>query len=381
MDIAVGKIETRLVPDFTIRVLSYKLPVIDFNPPYQREGDIWPEARQRKLIDTIINNLDMPKLYFERVQRRVTDPTTGLNVQFAVLDGKQRLEAIQAFMQNEIALPDDFSYFSDSSVEAGGMFLADLQKSYPKLAEGFFSYELPIVEIRTNSGDLIEEMFQRLNDASTLNSAERRNAISGPIRDAANELALHDFFEFRIAIKNARYKHRELSAKFLLIEEQILHYGKVSDTKARTLEDLYVRSHRDELSQDQVETLKRNVKRTLDRMSSVFEENDRLLASISTVVVYYLVFRDLDECGEPTRQRLQDFEDLRRKATREDEEGPGWGALRRYNAFVQSTNDGSALQFRAGIIGYYLRNDVKIANIAELEEVEDNNLIPSDEDA
>ena len=59
------------------------------------------------------------------------------------------------------------------------------------------------------------------------------------------------------------------------------------------------------------------------------------------------------------RAKLQEFEDLRREASRLAEDTPAYARaanvrLREYNVFVQSTNDGKALERRAQILGAFL---------------------------
>ena len=153
--------------------------VVDLDPPYQRESDVWKPGARSTLIDSIINGLDVPKLYFEAATVRGVGPD-GLAYQYAVIDGKQRLEAIIAFLADELSLADDFLYFEDEAVRAAGMKLSALRDQYPLLARRFLEYELPIVRVTSDSGDLIEEMFQRLNASTALNAAERRNALTGP---------------------------------------------------------------------------------------------------------------------------------------------------------------------------------------------------------
>jgi len=90
-------------------------------------------------------------------------------------------------------------------------------------------------------------------------------------------------------------------------------------------------------------------------MANVFAPNDPLLGSIGTVVVYYIAFRNAAFAGAATREKLEDFENWRRAAARMAEDSSDYyrGAfarLREYNAFVQSTNDGRALQRRADIL-------------------------------
>ncbi len=122
---------------------------------------------------------------------------------------------------------------------------------------------------------------------------------------------------------------------------------------------------------------------TLDRMALVFEDDDRLLASIGTVVVYYIVFRDSSAQGAIDRQKLMDFEELRREASRMPEDDSDYGRpanarLREYNVFVQSTNDGRALSRRAKIMEAYLVGHTADA-LTGLDDLADGELPDHDE--
>ncbi|MFC8501263.1 DUF262 domain-containing protein [Pedococcus sp. NPDC057267] len=371
------KIRTEPLRELSVTRFTRLRSVIDMNPAYQREGGVWKEETRSRLIDSILNGLDVPKLYFEV-------PTTkhrndqGLTVQYAVIDGKQRLEAITAFLDGELGLADDFWFFEDEDVRAGGMTLQDLRASYPNLAQRFLDYELPVVRVNTDSVDLIEEMFQRLNASSALNAAERRNAVSGATRDAANELAEHELLVRRSPIRSARYKYRELGAKFLAIEHQTATRNRIVDTKAATLYDLFVATHgaNPSLSPSTMKQYRDQATATLDRMSSVFETDDPLLASIGTVVVYYIVFRETTAMASATRAKLLQFEELRREASRmpEDDSGysrPANGRLREYNVFVQSTNDGRALERRAEILSAFVTGHAQSDPLAGLDQLDD----------
>lgn len=369
------KIRTELLADITVARFSRLREVVDLNPSYQREGGVWRTETRSRLIDTIINGLDVPKLYFEKATTRRFTPE-GLTYQYAVIDGKQRLEAIISFLDGELALADDFWFFEDRTVLARGMRLRDLQNSYPLLARRFLDFMLPVVSVSADSGDLIEEMFQRLNASAALNAAEKRNAIAGPTRDAANQLAEHALLVEASPIKNARYKYRELGAKFLAIEHQLDVKQRIIGTKAQTLEELFraTRGSAPAITASQMDEYRMRANETLDRMATVFGENDPLLASIGTVVTYYIVFGHRIQRGINRGQLLQ-FEELRRAAAElaEDEQQYARSAnarLREYNVLVQSTNDGSALTRRADIISAYISgytDDDPLAGLDALE--------------
>lgn len=379
------KIRTALIPELSIAKFSRMREIVDLDPPYQREGGIWGVDTRSGLIDSIINGLDVPKLYFDRLRTRRLN-AGGLTYQYAVIDGKQRLEAVISFLLGSLRLADDFRFFEDDSVKASRMTLADLEEQYPLLARRFLDYELPVVGVTSDSGDLIEEMFQRLNASSSLNAAERRNAISGATRDAANELAKHVLLTVGSPIKNARYKYRELGAKFLAIENQLYTRGRIVDTKADTLYRLFLETHGDSpsISPTTMDEYRDRAAATLDRMSTVFDENDPLLASIGTVVVYYIFFRNV-AAEAIDRAALQDFEDLRREASRMSEDDDGYARaanlrLREYNVFVQSTNDGRALERRAAILSSYVTGRTNSDPLAGLDSLGDGEVPDHDED-
>ena len=62
------------------------------NKEYQRSDKVWPQAAQSYLIDTILRELPMPKIYL----RTQIDVKTQRSYR-EVVDGQQRLRAIESF--------------------------------------------------------------------------------------------------------------------------------------------------------------------------------------------------------------------------------------------------------------------------------------------
>jgi len=71
---------------------------IDTNPDFQRPP-VWTKAQKQFLVDTILRNLDIPKLYWQKTGSRPD--------KYAVIDGQQRLRAIWEFYCGEYAQPKD----------------------------------------------------------------------------------------------------------------------------------------------------------------------------------------------------------------------------------------------------------------------------------
>lgn len=381
------RLRTEALREFSIASFVQMRALIDLNPAYQRESDVWKIETRAVLIDSIINGLDLPKIYLEDALEKKVGPT-GLRYQYAVIDGKQRLSAILDFADGRLALAEDFYFFEDESVKASKMNLMELDRNYPELADRFWAYVLPIVVIHASSDDLIEEMFQRLNASTSLNAAEKRNSIQGPTREAVNRIANHRFLTECSPIRNARYKYRELAAKFLAIENQLEERGKVSDTKAATLMALFMatRDPQKTITEEKMLQYEARATATLDKMAQCFELNDPLLRSIGTVVVYYLAFRMPDFARIVSRERLLAFEEARRVAAKMSDSDADYVAaynarLRDYNAWVQSTNDGGALEGRANVLSTFVEGWSRKSPIEGLRVAEGGGLErPNEED-
>ena len=211
---------------------------IQLDPQYQRQSDVWTLDKRQLLIDTLLNEFDVPKIYLHKFEKPLK---TGTKIyDFAIIDGKQRLETLWSFLEGKVALADDFKYFKNSSVNASGMKYAELGKAYPDLKNDFDTFLLAVIVIETDEVEMIEEMFSRLNEAVPLTAAEKRNSFGGPLPVAIKKLATETFFKERLPFSNLRYRHFDLAAKFLLAE----HEKKVMDTKKEYLDGLPTRRFR-----------------------------------------------------------------------------------------------------------------------------------------
>src|SRR2546425_585952 len=66
---------------------------IDLDADYQREK-IWSRKNQEELLDSIIKNIDIPKIYLARV-------TDDENFDYECIDGKQRMTTLLSFFKPE----------------------------------------------------------------------------------------------------------------------------------------------------------------------------------------------------------------------------------------------------------------------------------------
>ncbi len=350
-------IETNLLTQSSIlKIYSEKEEIIT-NPEYQRNGDIWGLEKRQLLIDSILNEYDIPKIYFHKFSKEEKEKT---GKDYAIIDGRQRLETIWKFIDGDFPLATDFEFLKDASIQAGGLTYSDLAKKYPKLKIKFDSISLPIVAISTDDLELIEDMFSRLNEAVPLNAAEKRNAFGGAMAKLITKVASHKFFKENIGFSNKRYQHKEASAKVLfLIYSLTTGKKKVVDTKKLYLDE-FVRTHKSKTDKE-VDSLNKEVQSILTEMNKLFIKNDPLLKSQGTFPVYFLLIRDYQKdkkLDSFTRNMLVEFKDKLEKNRKKAEKDIGSAEydLLEYDRMTQQgTNDASSITTRLQTIKTYLK--------------------------
>ena len=325
------------------------------------QGEIWTIDKRQLLMDSIINEFDIPKIYFHELPKGSASKV----YKYAIIDGRQRLESIWSFIDGEYPLADDFHYLKDPKTKPAGLTYREMGEKYPRLKARFDATSLSVVVVQTDDLDLIEEMFSRLNEAVPLNAAEKRNAFRGPMPRAIRELANHHFFRKRIRISNKRYQHRDLAAKFLHLVDQ----GGVADTKKVYLDE-FVRSYKAK-SPAAVRPLVGKVKTVLSVIDTIFVNNDKLLRSAGTVVLYFLLFRDGLNKGwveKLNRSKLGRFEKVRQKNRKlaEQEIAKADYDLLEFDRLTQTPNDAHAIHFRLRTLMRFLGLPTKAASNKEI---------------
>ena len=333
---------------------------IDFDPEYQRKSGAWNLERQQYFIDSILNGMDLTKLYFHEMP---PEKRHAQAVAYGVIDGKQRLEAIRSFVGDEFPLSDEFEYLHGDEGQAAGKRYSELLTEFPELRARFDHTVLPVTVMRAEDEVFIEGLFVRLNEQVNLNGAEKRNAFGGPIPLIIRELAKHKFFAECVPFQDGRYRHRDLAAKFLWI----IHEGKFVSTKRRDLDE-FVKGYRlDVERRPPPSELLNDAREVADEMSHFFEPDDALLRSVGWITLFIHVFRRARSRPLPSERGRAHFEGfieqvtetrrlIRRIADGElapsDVVGPS-PDLAQFDSLRQSPNDATALRTRYAILRRY----------------------------
>jgi hypothetical protein len=198
---------------------------IDTRPVYQRR-ERWRPAKQSALIESFLLNVPVPPIY-------LAEDDFGI---YSVIDGKQRLTSVRAFMRDELVLTN-----LEKLTELEGYRFHDLP---PALANALQvrPYLRVVTLLRQSDPDLKYEVFTRLNTGGEpLNAQEVRNVVfRGPLNDLIYNLSEHPFLRQQLKITNERspsYRNM-VDAEFVLRFLTLLdNWQSFSGELARSMDD------------------------------------------------------------------------------------------------------------------------------------------------
>lgn len=336
---------------------------IFLDPHYQRQGDVWSQEKQQLLIDSLLNGFIVPPLYWHTLTPANEHYTSGKK--YAIVDGRQRLEALFLFLHDELPLGNEFELLSEPTLNLSSRLLSDIRQEAPWLFSAFMRTELDIVIVDTDDIELIEELFSRLNEGVPLSAAEKRNR--GPILpELVRTLErTHVFFQDRLPFDNRRYRHYDLIAKFMRIEDRPITDGRVPDLRKADLDRLFERFRPSDPQaidslRPQAEQLMGKVDTTLVSLSDIFVTRDYYLGSIGMVTLYYAADHYLRYLGEDplTREEVDRFESFRRapRGKSEDDLTREDRLAIDFASYAQGTTSGGYLSARLHIMLNMLRD-------------------------
>lgn len=155
--------------------------LLGINPDYQRR-EVWTDAAQVMLIDTILKNIPIPKIYISTTIRN------GKSYR-RVIDGQQRIRSILSFIGNKFPLKKPFS---DDNFK-NKKFL-DLPQ---EIQENILTYLIDFNEIYNTTEEIERDIYSRVNKyTKVLNKQELRRAdYPGEFLNLSQELSMVNFFK------------------------------------------------------------------------------------------------------------------------------------------------------------------------------------------
>ena len=306
---------------------------IDTNPDFQRPP-VWSTAQKQLLIDTILRDYDVPKLYW-----RKTGPKT-----YDVVDGQQRLRAIWDFFEGKFKLPKDADPVDDYPI-AGCSY-----KELPdEIRMKFDVYALDVVVLEDTDEDEVREMFLRLQNGTSLKAQEKRNAYPGKMRHFIRETSEHPFFS-KVGFSNSRFTYDHIAAQMVCLELT----GGPTNIKDADLNKMY----REQIAFDAKSAEAKAVARVLNVLNEVFTEKTPELERFNVISLYCVVAELLKQYViDDVKPRLHDwfigFEQKRREqeAKPEDQSDPEWVSYK--EKISHSTDAADSIRWR---MDFMLRN-------------------------
>jgi len=251
-------------PSWPLLSLNKRRKQINTNPDYQRPS-VWTKGQKQMLIDSILRDYDIPKIYLHKVDNDTYD----------VVDGQQRIRAIWSFYDNEFALAKDADAVNGHEVA---------NKKYdeldPDVTDIIDIYNLDLVILDDISDDEIREMFLRLQNGTSLKAQEKRNAIPGKMRDFVKSIANHDFF-YKVNFKDSRFTYDLIAAQMCLLALS----GNITNIKDKDLNDMYWNNKDFDSNCD----VARNITRILDYLNNMFPEKAPELSRYSVISLFLLI--------------------------------------------------------------------------------------------
>lgn len=146
---------------------------------------VWTEKQKARLIQTVLMGFPMPEIY---LWQQRADPETGQQ-SHSIVDGQQRLTALQQFTANEWPLKAAYLDEIDGADEYRDKYWKDL---VDPVKQAFWQY---VVNVRVIPSQIeqqqIIDVFRRLNETDkSLNPQELRNAeFNGEFIKIAEKIA------------------------------------------------------------------------------------------------------------------------------------------------------------------------------------------------
>ena len=301
---------------------------IDTNPDFQRPA-VWSRSQKQLLIDTILREYDIPKLYWRK--------TSSKPDKYDVVDGQQRLRAIWEFFDGGFRLPKNADPVDGEEIAGAGY--EDLPDD---VRMRFDVYALDVVVLEEGDEDEVREMFLRLQNGTSLKAQEKRNAYPGQMRGFVRQLASHPFFR-SVAFANSRFTHDLVAAQLTCLELA----AKPTNIKNADLNRMY----------DQHKTFDtkgsdaRAVQRSLGVLADIFPEKMPELERYNVISLYCVVSElQRQYAFDYVRPLLHDwfieFERCRgeQESLAEDEVDPEWASYK--EKISHSTDSADSIEWR-----------------------------------
>lgn len=256
---------------------------IDMDADYQREK-IWSTEQQEALLDSIIENIDIPKLYLAEVEN-------NKEFDYECIDGKQRMASLLNFFR-----PDGSSKPIRVGILSTLYTYDQLKKDHPNYAKQMEDYELHFLVYKKSfleekTEDFINKIFRRLQLGIRLNAGETLKSYTGVIRNFIfKDIGGNGPFLKNTGLSEKRFQ-RELALSQICFNSFKKFEGEDNFARARTSDIERFITENPEVERD--DSNLQRIRKILDIMNSSFGDNAKNISGRAAVVSAYLFIEDL----------------------------------------------------------------------------------------
>jgi len=259
----------RHVESWSVEKLHKTRAKISF-PEYQRQPKLWSVEKKQLLIDSILKDIDIPKLYFNKV-------TGG---EFEVVDGQQRLWAIWDFIDDVFPCET-----------------AGTRRKYSELSEEdrdtVSGYALQVTVLEDAEDEYLRELFLRLQLGLLLVTGEKLNAAVGKMKEFVFRRLVLKEFVAAVKIPKRRYAKETLCAQIAI---NSFSRGKLGTFIRTRYEDLlyFFKEYEQPVGNDLAfyEQQSKTITGVLDELNEACGERAVSLTSRSYILSVYLLLED-----------------------------------------------------------------------------------------
>ena len=298
---------------------------IDLDADYQREK-IWSREDQETLIDSIIKNIDIPKIYLARIEGKE-------NFDFECIDGKQRLATLLKYYKPEGS--------TDSPLRVGiageRYTYKRLRAELPPLADKIDDFQLTfVIYPQIDDDEFLREIFRRLQLGVRLNSGELLKSHMGTIRDFVyKEMGKETPF-----LRRTKLSEKRFSRQFTLAQISINSFSRnKSGDFVRARYDDLEEFFKDEYQLDMNDSNLNRIRAVLKTMEKCFGSRAESITSRAVAVSAYLFCEELYVRKKPSQ--IQEFADFYLKLLVEIRDNLGL-----LSKFKEPTNPGVLEEFQ-----------------------------------
>jgi hypothetical protein len=260
----------RRVENWTVEKMHKERQRISF-PEYQRQPNLWSPEKQRLLIDSILGDIDIPKLYFNETA------DNGMEV----VDGNQRLWSIWRYID------DEYEYTTNGEALTFSRLTKAQQDTIRK-------YILQVTIFDDASDDYLRKLFVRLQLGLLMVTGEKLKAATGQMKEFVFEKLCSRKFIQSVSIATRRYSKETLGAQICINSFSREKIGSFSRTRYEDLQFFFKEyEHPQGADLQFFRDQTKKILGVLDGLWQCFDNRTKELNNRSYILSVYLLFEEI----------------------------------------------------------------------------------------